>query len=83
MTSLWDLGLDNFEELIDFLRKYGAQLTSLNLKLLDIKDRELGIKERKLDIKDRQFEKLVCYNPNIRCLSISHLNITESALEDL
>jgi len=32
--------LNNFEKLIDFVRKYGAQLTSLNLKLFDIKDKE-------------------------------------------
>jgi len=68
-TSLWDLGLDNFEKLIDFVRKYGPQLTSLNLKLLDIKDKE--------------FEELVCYTSNIYCLSISSLNMTDSALEHL
>jgi len=68
-TSLWDLGLNNFEKLIDFVRKYGPQLTSLHLKLLDINDKE--------------FEELVCYTSNIHCLSISSLNMTDSALKHL
>jgi len=68
-TSLWDLGLDNFEKLIDFIKKYGVQLISLNLKLLDIKDKE--------------FKELVSYTSNIRCLSLSSLNMTDSALEHL
>lgn len=68
-VSLIDHGLTHFDDLLEYLQKYGSQLHCLNLEGLVIDD----------DL----FSEIIQLCPSLKCLVISSVRITDAALVNL